>query len=110
VAEQPSADTVWAHWISPPAVGSDSLEWIDSVYLPVVGSLPGVMLESSHRPLVFLNLWGMTDPLLPSTAAWLERRDTPWMRQFWTTVSSTTSAVYARVGPPAVAPDGPLPG
>lgn len=213
MAEQPSADTVWAHWITPSAAGSDGREWIDAGYLPVVGALPGVKLserlvspghddlvlvwvtgptarhdviadlddrlrdrfgdqvapesgpytgrsarggrfdapallcvrlhvqdgteqgardwldrehaprqldvpgalsfhgfESSHPPRVFLNLWGLADPHVPGTDAWVERRDTPWMRRFWTTVSRTTSAVYTREAASAVVPLGPASG
>jgi hypothetical protein len=90
-------------------------DWLDEEHAPRQLDVPGVLtfhgFESTRRPHVFLNLWGMADPHVLRSAAWSQQRDTPWMRRFWTTVSSTMSTVYPRAAhAPVDTPIGPAGG
>lgn len=80
-------------------------DWLDDEHAPRQLDVPGALtfhgFESTRRPHVFLNLWGLADPDVTGSAAWAQQRDTPWMRRFWTTVSTATSDIYPRTVRPA---------
>lgn len=75
-------------------------DWLDDEHAPRQLEVPGALtfhgFESTRHPHAFLNLWGLADPDVPSSSAWAQQRDTPWMRRFWTTVSTATSDIYTR--------------